>query len=43
MDSIHFILPPMMAVIYIDNVPVVNNDGLHGAIEKSGTIGLQSR
>ena len=26
----------------IDNVPVVNNDGLHGAIEKSGTIGLKA-
>ena len=28
--------------LYIDNVPVVNNDGLHGAIEKSGTIGLKA-
>lgn len=27
--------------LYIDNVLVVNNDGLHGAIEQSGTIGLQ--
>ena len=28
--------------LYIDNVLVVYNDGLHGAIEKSGTIGLQA-
>jgi hypothetical protein len=28
--------------LYIDNVPVVNNDGLHPAREKSGTIGLQA-
>ena len=28
--------------LYIDNVPVVNNDGLHRAIEKSGTIGLKA-
>ena len=28
--------------LYIDNVLVVNNDGLHGAIEKSGTIGLKA-
>ena len=27
--------------LYIDNVPVVDNDGLHSALEKSGTIGLQ--
>jgi parallel beta-helix repeat protein len=28
--------------LYIDNVLVVNNDGLHAAIEKSGTIGLKA-
>ena len=28
--------------LYIDNVLVVNNDGLHGATEKSGTIGLKA-
>ncbi len=28
--------------LYIDNVLVVNNDGLHSATEKSGTIGLQA-
>ena len=28
--------------LYIDNVPVVKNDGLHAAIEKSGTIGLKA-
>jgi hypothetical protein len=28
--------------LYIDNVPVVNNDGLHPARERSGTIGLQA-
>jgi parallel beta-helix repeat protein len=28
--------------LYIDNVPVVDNDGLHSAIEKSGTIGLKA-
>ena len=30
------------SMLYIDNVLVVNNDGLHGAVEKSGTIGLKS-
>ena len=30
------------SMLYIDNVPVVNNDGLHGAFEKSGTIGLKA-
>jgi len=28
--------------LYIDNVLVVNNDGLHGATEKSGVIGLKA-
>ena len=28
--------------LYIDNILVVNNDGLHGATEKSGTIGLKA-
>jgi len=28
--------------LYIDNVLVVNNDGLHSAVEKSGTVGLQA-
>lgn len=28
--------------LYIDNVLTVNNDGLHGAVEKSGTIGLMA-
>jgi len=28
--------------LYIDNVLVVNNDGLHAAIEKSGNIGLKA-
>ena len=28
--------------LYIDNVLVVNNDGLHGAKEKSGAIGLKA-
>ncbi len=28
--------------LYIDNVPVVNNDGLHSLTEKSGTIGLKA-
>ena len=28
--------------LYIDNVLVVNNDGLHGAVENSGTIGLKA-
>ena len=28
--------------LFIDNVLVVNNDGLHGALEQSGTIGLQA-
>ena len=28
--------------LYIDNVRVLNNDGLHGATEKSGTIGLKA-
>lgn len=28
--------------LYIDGVLVVNNDGTHGAIEKSGTIGLKA-
>ena len=28
--------------LYIDNVPVVNNDGLHSALEQSGTIGLHA-
>ena len=28
--------------LYIDNVLVVNNDGLHGATEQSGTIGLKA-
>ncbi|MEO6681588.1 MAG: PA14 domain-containing protein, partial [Ginsengibacter sp.] len=30
------------SVLYIDNRLVVNNDGLHGEIEKSGTIGLKA-
>jgi hypothetical protein len=30
------------SMLYIDNVPVVNNDGLHGALEKSGIIGLKA-
>ena len=30
------------SMLYIDNVPVVNNDGLHGSQEKSGTIGLKA-
>ncbi len=28
--------------LYIDNIQVVDNDGLHGAIEKSGKIGLKA-
>jgi parallel beta-helix repeat protein len=28
--------------LYIDNVLVVNNDGLHAALEQSGTIGLKA-
>lgn len=28
--------------LLIDNVTVVDNDGLHGALEKSGTIGLKA-
>lgn len=28
--------------LFIDNVPVVDNDGLHSAIERSGTIGLKA-
>jgi hypothetical protein len=28
--------------LYIDNVLVVNNDGLHGSTEKSGTVGLKA-
>jgi hypothetical protein len=28
--------------LYIDNVLVVNNDGLHAPLEKSGTIGLKA-
>jgi parallel beta-helix repeat protein len=28
--------------LYIDNVLVVNNDGLHGTVERSGTIGLKA-
>lgn len=28
--------------LYIDNVLVVDNDGLHAAVEKSGTIGLKA-
>jgi len=28
--------------LYIDNVLVVDNDGLHSALEKSGTIGLKA-
>ena len=28
--------------LYIDNVPVIDNDGLHAAVEQSGTIGLQA-
>jgi hypothetical protein len=30
------------SMLYIDNVLVVNNDGLHAAAEQSGTIGLQA-
>ena len=30
------------SALYIDNVPVVNNDGLHPLGEKSGTIGLKA-
>jgi parallel beta-helix repeat protein len=30
------------STLYIDNVLVTNNDGLHGAIERSGTIGLKA-
>lgn len=30
------------SMLYIDDQLVVNNDGLHGAIEKSGTIGLKA-
>ncbi len=30
------------SALYIDGVLVVNNDGLHGAIEKSGQIGLKA-
>ena len=30
------------SLLYIDNVLVVNNDGLHGATERSGTIGLKA-
>lgn len=30
------------SMLYIDNVLVVNNDGLHGAVEKSGQIGLMA-
>jgi len=30
------------STLYIDNVLVTNNDGLHGAIQKSGTIGLKA-
>ena len=30
------------SILYIDNVPVVNNDGLHGSTEVSGTIGLKA-
>jgi hypothetical protein len=29
-------------MLYIDNRLVVNNDGRHGAVEKSGTIGLKA-
>jgi len=28
--------------LFIDNVPVVDNDGLHGTVEKSGSIGLKA-
>ena len=28
--------------LFIDNILVVNNDGLHGAVEKSGNIGLKA-
>ncbi|HEU5052946.1 MAG TPA: right-handed parallel beta-helix repeat-containing protein, partial [Hanamia sp.] len=28
--------------LYIDNVLVVNNDGIHASLEKSGTIGLKA-
>ena len=28
--------------LFIDNVPVVDNDGLHSAVERSGTIGLKA-
>lgn len=30
------------SVLYIDNHLVVDNDGLHGAVEKSGSIGLKA-
>jgi hypothetical protein len=30
------------SMLYIDDRMVVNNDGLHGAIERSGTIGLKA-
>jgi hypothetical protein len=30
------------SMLYIDNRLVVNNDGRHGAVEKSGTIGLKA-
>lgn len=30
------------SILYINNILVVNNDGLHGAIEKSGSVGLKA-